>query len=122
MLCICPWTFSFYVFFCQAEDGIRDPLDWSSDVCSSDLHIRTIPGGNATARGLLTPKTVPLWAEGRNRVVEGVHGERAAAERPAGAGEPQRDLQDEVGALAGLGENVIVRRNLALDIGEDVIG
>ncbi len=28
-------------------------------------HIRTIPGGNATARGLLTPKTVPLWAEGR---------------------------------------------------------
>lgn len=28
-------------------------------------HIRTIPGGNATGRGLLTPKTVPLWAEGR---------------------------------------------------------
>src|SRR2546430_6392517 len=27
-----------YVFFFQAEDGIRDlTVDWSSDVCSSDL-------------------------------------------------------------------------------------
>src|SRR5256885_3647651 len=25
------------VFFFQAEDGIRDLTDWSSDVCSSDL-------------------------------------------------------------------------------------
>src|SRR5260370_15961170 len=26
-----------YLFFFQAEDGIRDDLVWSSDVCSSDL-------------------------------------------------------------------------------------
>src|SRR5437773_8829245 len=25
------------LFFFQAEDGIRDTSDWSSDVCSSDL-------------------------------------------------------------------------------------
>src|SRR5215203_3734693 len=28
-------------FFFQAEDGIRDWRDWSSDVCSSDLAVRT---------------------------------------------------------------------------------
>ncbi len=29
---------SYFFFFFQAEDGIRDQgLDWSSDVCSSDL-------------------------------------------------------------------------------------
>src|SRR5258707_7113904 len=27
----------FHFFFFQAEDGIRDWRDWSSDVCSSDL-------------------------------------------------------------------------------------
>ena len=31
-----------YIFFFQAEDGIRDKgMDWSSDVCSSDLGIIT---------------------------------------------------------------------------------
>src|SRR2546430_7755959 len=30
---------SVYFFFCQAEDGIRDDCDWSSDVCSSDLEL-----------------------------------------------------------------------------------
>src|SRR3989441_5494342 len=33
------------VFFFQAEDGIRDKLvDWSSDVCSSDLILLKISG------------------------------------------------------------------------------
>src|SRR5438876_8260620 len=27
------------IFFFQAEDGIRDGTDWSSDVCSSDLEL-----------------------------------------------------------------------------------
>jgi len=35
-------VYLFYIVFCfffffQAEDGIRDWRDWSSDVCSSDL-------------------------------------------------------------------------------------
>src|SRR4029079_6390998 len=35
-------------FFFQAEDGIRDKLDWSSDVCSSDLgHLGKIEAGVA---------------------------------------------------------------------------
>src|SRR3989454_5522357 len=28
-----------FFFFFQAEDGIRDLTDWSSDVCSSDLEM-----------------------------------------------------------------------------------
>ena len=57
-----------------------------------------------------------------DRVVEGVHGEGAAAEGPASAGELQRDVQDQVGAVASLAESVVVRRDLALDIGEGVVG
>jgi len=30
-----------FFFFFQAEDGIRDWRDWSSDVCSSDLQENT---------------------------------------------------------------------------------
>jgi len=35
----------FFFFFFQAEDGIRDWRDWSSDVCSSDLinNLHTFP-------------------------------------------------------------------------------
>src|SRR3712207_3956757 len=38
--------------FFQAEDGIRDRRDWSSDVCSSDLS--TAKGGVVTANGRAT--------------------------------------------------------------------
>src|SRR5258707_3031949 len=37
-------------FFLQAEDGIRDWRDWSSDVCSSDLEyvvLTLCPGGQS---------------------------------------------------------------------------
>src|SRR5438270_8083260 len=37
------------LFFFQAEDGIRDLYDWSSDVCSSDLVVE--PLGIDTQRG-----------------------------------------------------------------------
>src|SRR5437660_6941112 len=35
-------------FFFQAEDGIRDRTDWSSDVCSSDLALSS-PGRSIRA-------------------------------------------------------------------------
>src|SRR3712207_9508316 len=35
----------FLFFFFQAEDGIRDWRDWSSDVCSSDLRVAGRAGG-----------------------------------------------------------------------------
>src|SRR6202451_4790343 len=35
------------MFFFQAEDGIRDSGDWSSDVCSSDLEAGGRPGDQA---------------------------------------------------------------------------
>src|SRR5256885_5652629 len=57
------------IFFFQAEDGIRDYNDWSSDVCSSDLrqHLperprhgdaaqdrdRAQPGGRRARQGLV---------------------------------------------------------------------
>src|SRR5207248_5518979 len=47
------------VFFFQAEVGIRDGHDWSSDVCSSDLHpprfqlTRPIHNAHAPARYLV---------------------------------------------------------------------
>src|SRR4029077_2423810 len=37
------------LFFFQAEDGIRDSCDWSSDVCSSDLE----SGGPTQLRALV---------------------------------------------------------------------
>src|SRR5947209_718847 len=41
----------FCSFFFQAEDGIRDWRDWSSDVCSSDLHFASIRDtGDATSK------------------------------------------------------------------------
>src|SRR2546430_4357393 len=40
-----PAHFSCFFFFFQAEDGIRDlTVDWSSDVCSSDLLVRLFVG------------------------------------------------------------------------------
>src|SRR3970040_215207 len=49
------------VFFFQAEDGIRDIGDWSSDVCSSDLWAErsarvtaTIHSGVPASRSVLT--------------------------------------------------------------------
>src|SRR2546425_11819071 len=38
-----------FFFFFQAEDGIRDKLDWSSDVCSSDLRGRSGLGQRSAA-------------------------------------------------------------------------
>src|SRR3712207_7839928 len=50
--------YTFFFFFFQAEDGIRDiGRDWSSDVCSSDLDLAADrrlgehPGGLLEARG-----------------------------------------------------------------------
>src|SRR3712207_8874576 len=52
-----------FFFFFQAEDGIRDWRDWSSDVCSSDL---------ADERGLLRLLNPlgKLWLRGVARVLE----------------------------------------------------
>src|SRR5687767_15995796 len=36
------------LFFLQAEDGIRDGTDWSSDVCSSDLTLTDGAGTSTT--------------------------------------------------------------------------
>src|SRR3712207_7220439 len=50
-------------FFFQAEDGIRDWRDWSSDVCSSDLTTGTAvspPVGSSVAAGQSARCTEPV--------------------------------------------------------------
>ncbi len=48
-----------FVFFFQAEDGIRDvPGDWSSDVCSSDLAGRI--AGRVTKPMSVPVATIPF--------------------------------------------------------------
>ena len=84
--------------------------------------VRDLPAAVWAERRVVAPVQDDTAVAVSDRVVECVHGEGAAAERPAGAGELQRGLQDQVGAIAGLAESVVVRRDLALDIGEDVIG
>ena len=67
-----------------------------------DDPVRDFAAAVWTERRVVAPVEDDTAVAVSDRVVEGVHGEGAAAERPAGAGELQRDLQDEVGALAGL--------------------
>src|SRR3712207_8042301 len=54
----------YFFFFFQAEDGIRDiGVDWSSDVCSSDL--QTLRGVAREVEDLDPP--APLWDRDEQR-------------------------------------------------------
>ena len=105
--------------------GVRVDLpDLGSEQGAHLTHdpIRDLPAAVWTEGRIVAPVQDDTAVAVSDRGVERVRGEGAAAERPAGAGELQRGLQDQVGAIAGLAQSVVVRRDLALDVGEGVIG
>src|SRR5947209_19923552 len=82
-------------FFFQAEDGIRDWRDWSSDVCSSDLRFFTTAPEKSTVS---QPRNLILMGGGsRAMIVESYVGLeigrascRERVEMSVGAGEVKR--------------------------------
>src|SRR5437868_9118744 len=91
--------FSFYFFFSSRRRHTRSKRDWSSDVCSSDLHSHRFPGANtalpyvngdetqlATVQNFLRDGQISLDIFGLSRTAATVPQE---VKKNAGAEEPQ---------------------------------
>src|SRR3546814_3443227 len=95
----CYSLFVFFFFFKQRPSYVLRIIDWSSDVCSSDLYVVGDLEGEADVASIGTQRTAPL---GRDAREDRARLDRKADQRPGlELLQPRHGRQVEIGGLGG---------------------